>query len=218
MIAKVTGTLESVAQDRAHIALPGGGLTLEVLLPAYTVARLHGEIGRPTTLHTHTFLEGSAQGTSFIPRIAGFLGEADRRFYALFTTVKGIGNRKALRAMALATPQIAAAIEDRDLALLQSLPEIGKRTAETIVATLRGKAGEFVDTGARFAAATGGAGGETSGGGGRSLAKDALTVLVQLGERRQDAAAWIDQVLSSDDPPTDVQGVIAEVYRVKASG
>lgn len=216
MIAKVTGILESVGSDRALIALPSpgsGGIALEILLPAYTVARLHGSVGETVTLHTHTFLEGSAQGSSFIPRLAGFLSGEDRRFYGHFTTVKGIGNRKALRAMAMATSQIAGAIEDRDLTLLQSLPEIGKRTAETIVATLRGKVGEFVDVGERFASATQG---RPAGRG--NLSKDALTVLVQLGERRQDAAQWIDQVLASEDAPTDVQGLIAEVYRVKASG
>src|SRR5690606_1694219 len=140
-------------------------------------------------------------------------------FYGLFTTVKGIGNRKALRAMAMATSQVAGAIEDRDLAMLQSLPEIGRRAAETIVATLRGKVEEVGEVGARVTAATTpGSDGKSPAAGGRGLAKEALTVLVQLGERRQDAAAWIDQVLAMEEAPKDVQGVIAEVYRVKASG
>lgn len=219
MIAKVTGTLESVGNDRALIALPGGGISIEVLLPAFTVARLHGSVGESLTLHTIAFLEGSSQGSSFIPRLAGFASVEDREFYRAFTTVKGIGNRKALRAMAINTGSIAAAIEDRDLGVLQSLPEIGRRSAETIVATLRGKVGQFVDSGGRVAVGAGGR--VTSNGGGRtggSLSKEALTVLVQLGERRQDAAAWIDQVLAGDEPPTDVQGVIAEVYRIKATG
>ena len=218
MIAKVTGTLESVANDRALVALPGGGLSVEVLLPAYTVARLHGSVGQVVTLHTHTFLEGSAQGSSFIPRLAGFASIEDRQFYGLFTTVKGIGNRKALRAMAMATPQIAGAIEERDLALLQSLPEIGRRTAETIVATLRGKVEAYVEVASRTPGAAGAAGGAKDGGGRARLARDALNVLVQLGERRQDAALWVDRVLSEDDPPTEVQAVIAAVYRVKATG
>lgn len=215
MIAKVEGILDHVEPDRALVRL-GVGVTLEVLVPAYTASRLGGSLDQTVTLHTLAFFEAESQGATMVPRLAGFATVEDRQFYALFTTCKGIGRRRALRAMTLATHQIAAAIEDRDLALLQTLPEIGKRTAETVVATLRGKAGAFVDP--RVAAASGGgaAGGPEAGPGG--LSREALNVLVQLGERRQDAAAWIDRVLSSDDAPGDVQGVIAEVYRIKAGG
>ena len=218
MIAKIHGTLEAVSQDRALVQLPGGGITLEVLLPAFTVARLHGASGETVELFTHTFLEGQAQGATLLPRIAGFTTLEDRQFYGLFITCKGIGHRRGLRAMSLATGQIAAAIEDRDLAILQSLPEIGKRTAETIVATLRGKAGPFVSAGAALAGRAGPDGTPADAPPRGSLAREALNVLVQLGERRQDAAAWIDQALDQDDPPTDAQGIISEVYRIKAGG
>ena len=105
-------------------------------------------MGQTLTLNTFHFIEMQGQGTTAIPRLAGFTTAQDRRFYELFTTVKGIGNKRALRAMALESAQIAAAIADRDLALLQSLPEIGRRTAETIVATLSGKVDAFVSAAA----------------------------------------------------------------------
>lgn len=213
MIAKVEGLLEAIVGDRAMVKMPGG-FTFEVLLPAYTAARLQMSTGSHITFHTLTFLESQNQGASFIPRLAGFTSEEDRAFYNLFTTTKGIGPRRALRAMALATAQIAAAIEDRDLATLQSLPEVGKRTAETIVATLKGKVDEYISVrGAAFEPTGNGAAATT----GTGLAREALTVLTQLGERRQDAAAWIDQVLSRDDAPDNVQDVVAEVYRLKGA-
>lgn len=211
MIAKVAGTLETVAADRATVTV-AGGFTLEVLLPAATAAQLTTAEGQPITLHTHFFLESLAQGANMIPRLAGFLTLEDRRFYSLFTTVKGIGQKRGLRAMALPTAQLAAAIEDRDLALLQSLPEIGKRTAETIVATLRGKMDDLV--GAEAAATPGGAPRGRSPAG--ALGREAVEVLVQLGERRPDAQKWIAQVLERDDAPRDLQALIAEVYRIKA--
>ena len=80
-----------------------------------------------------------------IPRLAGFLSVEDRAFFELFTTCKGIGNRKALRAMSLDVGQLAGAISDRDIALLQTLPDIGRRTAETIIATLHGKVDRFLN-------------------------------------------------------------------------
>lgn len=217
MIVKIQGLLESIDADRGRIRMPDG-LTYELLLPAYTAARLTGSIGQTVTLHTLHYLESSAQGATIYPRLAGFASAIDKQFFELFVTCKGIGHRKALRAMALATNQIAGAIADRDLALLQSLPEVGKRTAETIAVTLKGKVDRFLDvipTGTRGGAdATDADSARIPGG----LARDALGVLLQLGENRTQAVNWIDRALSKDDAPADVEALVAEVYRIKGGG
>ncbi|MFW6059816.1 MAG: Holliday junction branch migration protein RuvA [Phycisphaeraceae bacterium] len=221
MIARVDGTLERLEADHAQVTLPGG-VTLEVLLPAFTVARLHGSEGEAVTLHTILFIESQAQGAMMMPRLAGFLSEQDRTFYQLFVTCKGIGYRRALRAMTLSSGRIATAIAERDIATLQSLPEVGKRTAETIAATLHDKVDGFADmdgepTTVQPTDKAGRAATATSGGGGRGqLRRAVLDVLVQLGENRADAMSWIDRALSQDEPPTDEESLIAEVYRIKA--
>lgn len=212
MIAKVQGLLDGIEEDHALISLPSG-ITLELLLPAYASARLGGSIGQDVTLHTLMYLEAQAQGTTITPRLAGFLTPDDRAFYRLFVTCKGIGHRRALRAMTLSTAQIAAAIADRDLATLKSLPEVGKRTAETIAATLHDKVDRFI---ASPTTRTDDAGAPVSAVGG-SLARETLEVLLQLGEQRAPAMALIDQALSQDDAPADVQAVVAEVYRLRSS-
>lgn len=216
MISKISGMLESVEGSVANVRVDGG-FTYEVLVSGYTAARLGDGIGQPITLHTLNYIESQDQGTSFLPRLAGFLTVEDRRFFELFTTTKGIGKRKALRALALGTDQVAAAIADRDLALLQSLPEIGRRLAETVVATLHGKVDKYV------VAAYSGAPGSPNGNGksgkpvARTLAKEALEVLLQLGENRTQAVTWIDEALRDEaDKPGDVQAVIAKVYRIKS--
>jgi len=142
MIARIEGTLTGVEGDAALIYTEGG-LTYEVLLPAFTVHRLAAQTDQPVTLHTLQFLESQNQGASFIPRLAGFLTAQDKAFYELLVTAKGIGYRRALRAMTISTPQIAAAIADRDIATLQTLPEIGKRTAENLTVNLRDKVERF---------------------------------------------------------------------------
>ncbi len=215
MICRITGRLENIVGPAAHIAV-GNGLTYEVLLPAYAAARLGGEIERNVTLHTIHYLEGSSQGGNMIPRLAGFLTVDDRRFFELFTSVKNIGPRKALRAMALATSQIAAAIADRDVKLLQSLPEVGKRTAETIVAELNGKVDRFLTapvttTREGAAPATGGEPAPAA----RSVVREALEVLVQLGENRVQAVNWIDEVMRRSPDLSDSQAIITEVLRLK---
>lgn len=222
MIAKVQGILESLDGGSAFVRLgpagdaSGGGLTYEVLLPAYVAARLGGSIGQQVTLWTLYYIESQGQGTTMVPRLAGFLTVEDQHFFELFTTCKGIGNRRALRAMALETRQLAAAIADGDVALLQSLPEIGRRTADTIVATLRGKLDRFISEaafgGGGHAAALS-AGGSAPGG----VAREALEVLLQLGESRADAVGWIDQAMRSDEASSqDAQRLIATVYRLRS--
>ena len=218
MIVKLEGILESISADRGCVSLPNG-LTYEVLLPAYSAARLTGSIGKTVTLHTLHYLESQAQGATIYPRLAGFTSAIDRQFFELFVTCKGIGHRRALRAMTLSTAQIAGAIADRDLALLQSLPEVGKRTAETIAVTLKGKVDRFLDaipTGNRTVAADGTDIEPTHIPGG--LARDALQVLLQFGENRTQAVNWIDRALSVDNAPSDVESLVAEVYRIKGGG
>src|SRR5712671_6350629 len=90
------------------------------------------------------YLEGQGQGTSFVPRVLGFATPREREFFELFTTVKGLGNKRALRALAREPVEIAGAIAEKNTRALQELPEIGKRLAETVIAELTGKVEKFV--------------------------------------------------------------------------
>lgn len=214
MICRIQGVLESIDQGRAHITPVATGLSYEVLLPAFAAAKLGGSIDTEVTLHTHQFFEASGQGTNMTPRLAGFLSAEHRAFYELFTTVKGIGSRKALRALALDPAHVAAAIAERDVKTLQTLPEIGKRMAETIVATLHGKVDRFLsgEPAGRPASETG----EPPVPSG-AASREALEVLVQLGEARPQAARWIDEALTRNPGLDDPQAIITEALRIKAS-
>ncbi|MBB6430102.1 Holliday junction branch migration protein RuvA [Algisphaera agarilytica] len=218
MISRITGTLDAIEPDKAFVD-PGQGLVYEVMLPAFAATRLSVKTGQTVTLHTFQFIESTAQGATMFPRLAGFLTEQDKQFFELFVTCKGIGHKRALRAMILDTNTLASAIADRDAKLIQTMPEVGKKLAETIVVTLRDKVDQFVSAAAYGAGAEGpsgqGAEGAPASGGG-SLARETLEVLLQLGENRTQAVQWIDRVLSADDAPTDVQDVVAAVYRLKA--
>lgn len=238
MIARITGQLVDLENDTALIApgsapgstpgstpgsAPGSdpGVIYEILLPAFVSQRLAPSIGQTITLHTLYFLEGQNQGAMFLPRLAGFLTPADKAFYQLLTTVKGIGHRRGLRALVLPTDQLAAAIADRDIKLLQTMPEVGKKTAETIALTLRDKVERFLD--APRAASPGDpdlasdvSTAATPSGGGR-LARGAVEALVTLGEDRAKALAWVDQVMQSDERPETIEELIAAVYRLKAA-
>jgi Holliday junction DNA helicase RuvA len=209
MISHLSGTLVAIEDGAAHVRT--GDVTYEVLVPAADSMALATRLGQPVSFHTLHYLEGQGQGASFWPRLIGFQAPADRAFFELFTTVKGIGNRKALRALQLPFGQVAEAIAARDHALLQSLPEIGKRTAEAICVELKGKVDPFVrGIGAGAATGTRATGGASASRGPitaesklMAAARDAVEVLVQLGHTKPAAREMVERVIARDDAPAD---------------
>ncbi|MCA9291000.1 MAG: hypothetical protein KDA25_07720, partial [Phycisphaerales bacterium] len=130
--------------------------------------------------------------------------------FELFTTVKGIGRRKALRALIHPTADVAEAIATNDLVFLTSLPEIGRRTAQTIVAELGDKVDRFIEV--RLNDGTTGA---ATPAGRQELVRDALAVLTQLGETASMSRDLIQRALVADPTLDTVDAVVAATFRLK---
>ena len=186
MITRIRGELVELTERSALIHVES--ITYELLVPAADVPTLLGKIGEHIEFFTLHYLEGQSQGSSYLPRLIGFSSEQDRAFFELFTTVKGIGNRKALRALIRPFMETASAIANRDVTSLTSMPEIGKRSAETIIAELHGK----VDSFALEVASTI----EVNM---PPYCEDAIAMLVQLGESKRDAKRLVQ--LAYDENP-----------------
>lgn len=193
MISAVTGELLDVSDDRIQLAMLGGGIVLEVLVPAADLDRLRSAVGSSLTFHTLLYFEGDSSGGNSEPRLLGFTTPDDKRFFEKFITVKGIGPRKALRALVHPASELADAIESKDPRRLSSLPGIGKRTAEQIIAELSGKVAEFVKLPSRL----GGGKVPALHGAARTPAEeDAILSLMALGERRPDAEQLLERARS----------------------
>ncbi len=204
MICQLTGRLLRVTDSAA--ILQAGALAYEVLVPAATIADLQRLDGNEITLFTVHYLDGSLATGNLVPRLVGFLTEPEREFFHLLNKVKGISTRKALRAMSISCHQFAIAIEQGDVRLLTSLPEIGKRTAAQIVTELRGQMQQYVLPSAR------------------PLPESELTdaqlvavdVLVQWGDRRADAQRWVADAVQTDPALTEPEDIIRAAYKAKA--
>lgn len=203
MIARITGRVIHVSDTAALLDLAGVGY--DVHIPAASVPELQRLVGEDVTLFTIQYIEGNPTGTHLIPRLVGFLRESEREFFTLFTKVKGISMRRALRSMAVPPHQLAAAIETGDERMLSTLPEIGKKTAAQIVTDLRGKLDRFIiETAAPTPV--------------RELSdaqKIALEILVQWGDRRADAQRWIAQAVESDPELKQPEDIVRAAYRAK---
>ena len=236
MICRIHGLLETIDTTTARLRpMVGGepiGITLELLLTGYGASRLQPSIGSAVELITLHYYESVNQGAMFTPRLAAFISEPERQLFLLLTSCKGIGYRKALRAMEVDPGRLAGAIADRDIALLQSLPEIGRRTAESIVVALKDRVGPLLESVPAPSAEPGGGDGQgdaTSAGSAdatgpatpptrHQAAREALEALVQLGESRADAMRWIDQVLDSPEPPATSTELLSRVFQLRAQG
>ena len=207
MIAALTGELMSAADGRVSVAV--GPIVYELLTPAVDGPDLAAAVGQTVTFHTIFYLGGDPTRGGLEPTLIGFRRPDDKRFFELFTTVKGIGPKKALRALAVSVGEIASAIEGKDTRFLVGLPEVGKRTAEQIVAELAGKAKSFAAAhlvsapGTRSAARRDGA------------ADDAVAALVALGERRADAEALLDRVRATHPDMKATDALLREMLSLR---
>lgn len=142
MICAVTGKLAAVHDDRVELDI--GPMRYELLVCAGEIEQLRSQIGQDVFLHTLCYLEGDPNRGNLEPRLIGFRRPSEKKFFELFTTVNGIGPRKALKCLIQPIEQVAHAIESSNTRFLVELPQIGKRMAETIIATLSGKMAAFL--------------------------------------------------------------------------
>ncbi|HYF14744.1 MAG TPA: Holliday junction branch migration protein RuvA [Phycisphaerales bacterium] len=191
MITRIRGVLESVEGTSATIAVEGGAFAYEVLVPAFLAVELAPAAGSVVTLVTVEYLEGQGQGASFTPRIVGFQDAAQREFFTLLTSVSGIGNRKALRALAKPPATLARAIAEKDTRLLATMPEIGKRMAERIITELDGKVEPFLAAGVKVEVKSPGRSGSLG-----NVGDDAVLALMALGQTRGEAEENVRRALA----------------------
>jgi Holliday junction DNA helicase RuvA len=204
MIARIEGKLVKLSSDSALVQV--GAVSYEVMLAGYCVSALSDKIGTDIALCTMEYYEGTPAGGNLMPRMVGFLNTGERDFFTKFISVKGIGIKRGLRSLSMPIATIAAAIENGDDKTLTSLPEIGKRTAQQIIAELRGKMETFA-IGAEVLRPS-----ETRF---KPFQAAALEILIAWGEKRSEAMELIE--LASDRHPdvNSAEELVPLVYRLK---
>ncbi len=112
----------------------------EVLLPSFVMDTLEGkETGAQVSVHIY-YHQTERQPK---PTLIGFNLEAEKEFFQYFISVEAIGPIKAAKALTISIREIARAIETNDVETLKQLKGIGTRTAQKIIATLKGRVEKF---------------------------------------------------------------------------
>ena len=204
MIARLEGKLVKLDSDKCLVQV--GAIGYEVMLPGYCVGALSGKIGSDVTLCTMEYYEGTPTGGSLVPRMVGFLSTAERAFFSKYTSVKGIGIKKGLRSLSVPIATIAAAIENGDDKTLISLPSVGKRMAQLIIAELKGKLSHFA-IGAESVA--------TAQASFKPFQAEALEILIAWGEKRNESMELIELACKKHPDINSAESLVPLVYRLK---
>ncbi len=181
MIAQLRGTL--VAKTSTEIVIDCSGVGYLVSVSMATSAQLP-DAGEPATVLTLMSVREDAI------QLFGFGSETERGVFQLLTAISGIGPKIALGILSsIALADLRDVILRNDLAQLQKLPGIGKKTAERIMIELRDKIGNIKpvqgegseETATRFDAR-----------------QEAVAALTALGYTKQTAEKAIRQVTAAE--------------------
>ncbi len=203
MITRITGKLVHLSEAAATIA--AGPFEYEVLIPEFVRRQLQPSVGQEVSLRTIEYLDGNPQQGRLVPRMVGFMNEAELDFFNSVCQVDGVGVKKALRAMVRPVREVATAIEEQDIKQLSTLPGVGPAMAERIVAKLRRKMAKFAlmvdkaDLGSSIAQP--------------SIAEDAYEALLSLGHNAAEAREKVEAAIKSMPQAKTVDELLMEIYR-----
>jgi Holliday junction DNA helicase RuvA len=131
MIGKLTGIVDSVAED--HVVLDVGGVGYLVHCPSSTLGKLNA--GSTASLMVETKVSEDAI------RLYGFFTAEEREWFRLLQTVQNVGARVALNVLsALSSRELQRAIALGDKAVIGRAQGVGPKLATRIVTELKDKA------------------------------------------------------------------------------
>jgi len=139
MIALLRGEVAERGGD--HVTLMCAGVGYRLAVSAQTLAAV-GPLGREATLHTHLIVRDDALV------LVGFAAEAERDLFLALLGVQAVGPKLALAVLGAGPlSAVVGAIAAGDAQFFQSVPGVGKRTAERIIVELREKVGAALGEG-----------------------------------------------------------------------
>jgi holliday junction DNA helicase RuvA len=202
MIASLTGRLAFKAPT--YLILDVHGVGYEVFIPLSTYYGLPN-LSESISLSVHTHVrEDTIQ-------LFGFLTSQEKDAFVLLTSVSGVGPKLALSVLsALPVSDLVSAIRSGDVGKLTTVPGIGNKSASRLVLELKDKVEKLYPG---LAPAS-----DSPRQGEDATFDDALSALVNLGYRPQDAKDALKQVKKSNAESIVLKDMIRESLKELARG
>lgn len=193
MIAKLSGVLDAIGVD--HLVLDVGGVGYLVHCSSRMLQGLPAP-GARLAFPVETVVRDDAI------LLYGFEDAAMRDWFRLLQTVQGVGAKVALALLGtFRAEELAHNVAAQDWTSLTRASGVGRKLAERIVSELKDK----VAAEAAFAASTARSGAAAATG---ASARDAVSALVHLGYRQNEAQAAIGRVATSLGAEAPVEALI----------
>jgi Holliday junction DNA helicase RuvA len=127
----IQGTITKKSDDSIFIVC--GGLEWDIAVPATDISRLP-ELGEDGRIFTWLYHREDQM------KLYGFCAEERRNTFLELLKVEGIGPKGALKIMGgIEQEELERALETEDLARLEAVPGLGKKTAQKMILALKGK-------------------------------------------------------------------------------
>jgi holliday junction DNA helicase RuvA len=171
MYNSLTGEITYKAEER--LCVQTGGVEWELVVSKKALERLP-PIGQVARVFTHLVHREDSM------RLYGFSDPSERALFLDLLKVEGVGPRAAMKMLSgVDREQFAKALEQDDVDALSTVPGVGKKTAQKIILTLKGKLTPAAETE------------------GRSTENDITTALVGMGFDRKTAKTAVAAALKA---------------------
>jgi Holliday junction DNA helicase RuvA len=188
MIGQLRGKLTDRRPNQVMVDVAGVGYLVQIPLSTFSVL---GGLNSDVTLLIHTHVRED-QFTLY-----GFLTAREKQIFEMLLLVSGVGPSLALKILSgMRISELLPAIRNSDLALLERIPGIGKKTAERIVVELRDKAAmlEPVEAGKPAARSP--------------LESDVASALLNLGYEGRSVERTLEQIRKSGAAENDFNALL----------
>jgi Holliday junction DNA helicase RuvA len=180
---------EVTLREDERLCVATGGVEWELVVSRKAAARFPLP-GQPVRVYTYLLHREDAM------KLYGFLDPAERSLFLDLQKVDGVGPRGAMRILSgIERSDFVQALDRDDVDALSMVPGIGKKTAQKIILTLKGKLTP--------------AGGNA----GRASEDDIATALVGMGFDRRTAKAAVAEALKSVDGGLAADDLERELFR-----
>lgn len=135
MIARLEGVL--IERDPPHVVIDCGGIGYEVTCSSYTLGSLPAD-GERVVLRVFT------HATENKVALFGFIDVQERAMFDQLIKVKNVGPSTAIAILSGSSPrELVALIAREDVAALNRIKGVGKKTAELLVVELKDRCAEL---------------------------------------------------------------------------
>lgn len=207
MIAQIKGKIieAQAAKDALRAVVDVGGVGYEVWMSLASESRIHLGEERPV------YISESVTAFDGATTLYGFLTKEEKEFFGqIRQNVDGMGPKKALECLdkiSKSMPDFKRAVIDGDVRLLVSVFGFTKKTAEKLIFALRGKMDSWsISSQPKWQDIPP-----------SSSASQALTGLLNLGYRDEEARELLQQVQKTLGENADVARVLKEALRLSAA-